>query len=276
MCRGPTALDLTRTELLMRSSTSIAWAVWKALFLREAVARLSSGRAAWVWILAEPVVHLVFLNVLFGFALRQVATGIDGGLFITTGVLGFMIARNSSTRPKDAISANVKLLTYRQVLPIDTVLVRAALEAVLFIVSALFLLSGLGLVAYGDRVIPHDCLLVLLGFSSLWAAGTGLGLLFSVISELFPQAQKIVDMLFRPLYFVSGVMYPASAIPPVYQSWFLLNPLAHGIETIRTGFFPQYHTVSGVSLGYLWGFALFTIGIGLALHVRFATRLVTQ
>jgi hypothetical protein len=43
----------------VRSPASITWAVWKALFLREAVARLFAGRAAWRWILVEPVGQLV-------------------------------------------------------------------------------------------------------------------------------------------------------------------------------------------------------------------------
>lgn len=258
----------------MRSSASITWAVWRALFLREAVARLSAGRGAWVWILLEPVVHIVFLLVAFGFVLQRVISGIDGGLFITTGVLGFILARNAATRPKDAISANSTLLTYRQVLPVDTVLVRALLEAVLFLASALFLFGGLGLMGYD--VIPHDFLQVMLAFAALWLAGIGLGLIFSVTSELYPQSGKIVGLLFRPLYFLSGIMYPASAIPPQYHSWFLMNPFVHGIESVRTGFFPQYHTILGVSVGYLLGFAIFTVCMGLALHVRYATRLVAQ
>ncbi len=113
---------------IMRSSSLIAWTVWKALFLREAVARLSAGRAAWLWLLLEPVVHLVFIIVLFGFVLQRVVSGIDYSLFIATGILGFILARNTATRSKEAINANDTLFTYRQVFPVDTVLVRAALE----------------------------------------------------------------------------------------------------------------------------------------------------
>ena len=258
----------------MRTSSLIAWTVWKALLLREAVARLSAKRAAWVWILLEPIVLLVFLNVLFGFVLQRVISGIDGGLFITTGILGLGVARNTALRMKDAIGANAAIFTYRQVLPVDTVLVRAALEALLFVVSALFLFTGLGLLGY--QVFPHDFLQVMLAFAALWLAGIGLGLMFSVASELIPESGKVVEMLMIPLYFVSGVMYPPSVIPPAYQSWFLLNPVVHGIEIVRTGFFPQYHTIPGVSIGYLLGFAMVTICLGLALHVRFATRLVAR
>ena len=258
----------------MRTSSLIAWTVWKALFLREAVARLSAGRAAWVWILAEPILQLILLNVLFGFVLQRLISGIDGGLFITTGILGFGLVRNTAMRMKDAITANDTLLTYRQVFPVDTVLVRAALEALLFMVSALFLFTGLGLLGY--QVFPHDFLKVVLTFAALWLAGIGLGLILSVSSQLVQESGKLVGVLFGSLYFVSGIMYPPSAISPAYQSWFLLNPFVHGIETIRTGFFPQYHAIPGVSMGYLLGFLMFTVCLGLALHVRYATRLVAK
>ena len=258
----------------VRSSASITWAVWKALFLREAVARLFAGRAAWMWILVEPVVHLLYLYLLFGFVLQRLISGIDGGMFITTGVVGFLMVQNTAMRSKEAITANMGLFTYRQVFPIDTVLVRAALEGILLLISALFLLIGLGL--FGSGIVPHDVLSVMVALSALWLSGLGLGLMMSVANELIPEIGKVTDMLFRPLYFLSGIMYPVSAIPPAYRDWFLVNPFVHGIEILRTGFFPQYHAADGVSLSYLLGFALVAVCLGLALHVRFAGRLVAQ
>jgi capsular polysaccharide transport system permease protein len=184
------------------------------------------------------------------------------------------MAQNTALRCKDAIDANAALFAYRQVFAVDTVLVRAALEALLLLISALVLLLGLGLLDY--KVLPQDFLLVMVSFVGLWLAGLGLGLVLSVASELIPEVGKVAGMIFRPLYFLSGVMYPVSAIPPAYRDWFLLNPLVHGIECLRVGFFPQYHASAGVSLTYLLGFAMVTICLGLALHVRFATRLVAQ
>jgi capsular polysaccharide transport system permease protein len=116
----------------------------------------------------------------------------------------------------------------------------------------------------------------MVALSALWLSGLGLGLMMSVANELVPEIGKITDMLFRPLYFLSGIMYPVSAIPPGYRDWLLVNPFVHGIETLRAGFFPQYHAVDGVSLSYLLGFALVTLCLGLALHVRFGGRLVAQ
>lgn len=258
----------------MRSSISITWVVWKALFLREVVARISAGRAAWVWILAEPVVHLIFLNILFGSILQRMTAGVEPGPFITTGILGFLMVQHTAMKSKEAIKANTALFTYRQVRPVDTVLVRAVLEAMLVLVSGLFLLAGLSL--WGIDVMPQDPLRVIGSFFVLWCSGLGLGLMLSVAGELIPELGKVTDMLFRPLYFLSGVMYPVTAVPVAYRDWLLVNPLVHGIESVRQGMFAQYHVVEGVSLSYLAGFALVTLLLGLALHVRFEAKLVTQ
>ena len=258
----------------MRSSVNITWAVWRALFLREAVARISTGRAAWVWILAEPVVHLIFLNILFGFILQRVMVGVEAGPFITTGILGFLMVQHTAMKSKEAIRANTALFTYRQVRPVDTVLVRAALEAMLVLVSGIFLLAGLTL--WGVDVLPQDPLRVIGSVIVLWFSGLGLGLMLSVAGEMIPELGKVTDMLFRPLYFLSGIMYPVTAIPVAYRDWILANPLVHGIESVRVGFFAQYHTAEGVSLSYIAGFAIVTLLLGLALHVRFGAKLVTQ
>lgn len=258
----------------MRSSISITWGVWKALFLREAVARISAGRAAWVWILAEPVVHLFFLNLFFGVILQRMIVGVEAGLFITTGVLGYLMVQHTAMRSKEAITANTALFTYRQVRPVDTVLVRAGLEAMLVLGSGIFLLAGLTL--WGGDVIPNDPLRVIIAGLLLWLSGLGLGLMLSAAGELIPELGRVSDMLFRPLYFLSGIMYPVTAVPVAYRDWLLVNPLVHGIESVRQGFFSQYHVVEGISLSYLAGFALVTLLLGLALHVRFGAKLVTQ
>ncbi len=258
----------------MRTAWDIQRSVIAALFLREAVNRLSTGRAAWLWLLLEPVAHLIFMMALFGFILHRMTYGINGAMFVVTGLLGFFMARNTATRCMDAVNANAALFAYRQVLPVDTVLVRAFLEGFLALISALLLFAGASL--FGFEVIPHDPLLLLVAAGGLWLCGAGLGLILSVAAALIPELGKIVRILFIPLYFVSGVMLPAMAVPQPYRDWMLYNPFLHGLEVLRTGFFPQFHAAPEASWTYLYGFALVTIFFGLALHVRFANRLVAQ
>lgn len=257
-----------------RSPLAVTLAVWKALFLREAVSRLSAGRAAWVWLLLEPLVHLVFLMVLHHLVFHRLTAGVDGGMFIATGLLAFFMFQRTAMRSMEAISANSAMFAYRQVLPVDTVLVRAALEGFLMIIASVVLLVGAGL--FGFQAMPDESLPVMLAAAALWASGLGLGLSFSVVRELIPEFGKLVGMLFRPLYFISGIMFAASAIPQPYRAWLFYNPLMHGIELVHAGFFPQFHAAPEASLMYVWGFALVTVFFGLALHVRFAERMVEQ
>jgi capsular polysaccharide transport system permease protein len=56
----------------------------------------------------------------------------------------------------------------------------------------------------------------------------------------------------------------------------MLNPVAQGLEAARFGFSLNYHPVAELSIAYIYEFALVSIFLGLALHRRFALRLVTQ
>lgn len=254
-----------------RSSLAISFAVWKALFLREAVSRLSGGRLAWLWLIVDPIVHVLVLMLMFGFFFHRLIPGVDAAVFIMTGRLGFSMAINAASRSMDAVDANAALFAYRQVKPIDTVFVRAALEGFLMLVCSLILLVAAGF--FGFEVMPDDPMVVLVAFSLLWLFGLGMGLVFSVASELVPEIGKLVHMAFIPLYFLSCVIHPATSIPSEYREWFMLNPIAHGVEALHGGFFSRFNVAPEVNMSYLAMAALVSICLGMALHVRFALRL---
>jgi capsular polysaccharide transport system permease protein len=257
-----------------RTSLAITLSVWKALFLREALSRLFSGRATWFWLLAEPVFHVTYMLVIFTIIRVRTVGGIDTTLWLMTGMLAFFMFRRTGTQVMNAISANQALFTYRQVKPVDTLLVRGGLEGLLMIVVASILLAGAAL--FGHSVAPADPLAVIEAFLGLWLVGMGFGLVTSVASELVPELGRVINFVMMPLYMVSGVIFPLSAVPQPYRDWLMLNPVAHGLEAARLGFAPYYHAVPELSIAYIYGFALVSIFLGLALHRRFALRLVTQ
>ncbi|MBI5429082.1 MAG: ABC transporter permease [Nitrosomonadales bacterium] len=257
-----------------RTSISITFSVWKALFLREAVSRLSAGRAAWLWLLLEPMAHVVFLLFIFTVIRMRSVGGIDTTVWLMVGLLAFKMFTRTATQTQNAVGSNQGLFTYRQVKPVDTVLVRAALEGFLTMLVAVILFGAAAL--FGFNTIPEDPLSALVAFFGLWLLGMGWGLMASVAGELIPELGKVIGLVMTPLYFASGVMFPVTVVPQPYRDWLLMNPVVHGLEAARLGFAPYYHSVPELNVGYLYGFALVTIFLGLALHVRFATRLVAQ
>lgn len=258
----------------VRSPAAITIAVWRALFLREALTRIVSRRAAWFWLIAEPCFHVGYLMFLYTVVRIRNIGGVETAMWIMTGLLAFLMFRRTATQVSGAIESNKSLFAYRQVKPIDAVIVRGALEAFLMIVSFSVLLCGAAM--WGYDVIPDDPLAVMVAVTGMWLFGMGWGLIVSVAIDQVPELGKVLRMVTRPLYFVSGVLHPVAAIPQPYRDWMLFNPLVHGLEATRLGFTPTYHAVIGMSVLYLYGCALVLVFFGLALHRHFAVSLVTR
>ncbi len=259
---------------VVRSPLSVSVSVWKALFLREAVTRISIGRAAWVWLLVEPIVQVILLMLLFTVVRMRVVGGMDTAVWVMVGLLAFFMFRRTAMQVMNAVHPSQALFTYRQVKPVDTTLVRGVLEGFLTLLISLVLVTSSALL--GLEVIPDDMLLVLVSFFGLWLIGVGFGLIFSVISELVPEVGKVVGFTMMPLYLLSGVIFPINAIPQSFRDVVLLNPLIHAVEFARLGFSSQYSVVTGLDLRYVFFIALVFVFFGLALHVRFALRMQTQ
>lgn len=257
-----------------RTSLDITFSVWKALFLREAVSRLAAGRAAWLWLLLEPLVHVVFMLFIFSVIRMHKIGGIDTTVWLMVGMLAFLIFKRTATQTQNAVASNQGLFTYRQVKPVDTVLVRAGLEGFITLLAAIILFGGAGLFWIGT--FPSDPLSVLHAFFALWLLGLGFGLIASVAGELIPEVGRLIGFVMTPLYFASGVIFPVAVIPQPYRDFLMLNPVVHGLEAARLGFAPYYHAVTDLSIAYVYGAALVTVFFGLALHRRFGERLASK
>ena len=257
-----------------RNPLSITFSVWQAIFLREALDRLFDMRAAWLWLLLEPVFHIGFFAVAYTAMHMHAVGGMDIAIWIIVGLLGFFLFRRTGIQVMHAPESNRPLFAYRQVKPFDTAIVRGVLEAFLMLIISVVILSIAALL--GRAVLPDDFLLVISAAFGLWLCGLGYGLVASVLIELVPELKHILNILMFPLYILSGPIWPISTMPEPYRGLLMLNPLAHGLEAARMGFVDYYHAAPGVSLGYLYTFSIASIFLGLLLYRRFALRLVMQ
>lgn len=257
-----------------RTPLAVAFAVWKALFLREAITRVWSSRTAWVWLFVEPLFHVCYLMVIFTVVRVRNVGGIETATWIMVGLLGFLMFKRTAMQADKAIGANKALFAYRQIKPVDCVIVRAVLELVLMIIIAVILFGAAAF--FGFPSIPADPLSLFYAFVGMWMTGFGFGLISSVATELVPEIGRLLGLAMVPLYLLSGVIFPIAAVPPPYRDWLLLNPLVHGLEAIRLAVAPYYHTVPGVDLSYLIACSMVMIFIGLALYQHFSLKLVMK
>jgi capsular polysaccharide transport system permease protein len=267
-----------------RAPVEVTFSVWRAIFLREALDRLFEARAAWLWLLLEAIAY-IGLHA-FGFESFHIHAvgGMAINMWIIAGFIGFLLWRRTWTQVLHGIDSNRAFFAYRQVKPFDVAIVRAALELFLMvpisiIIISIALMSGRGMTQNLQNPVwlPQDPLLVILSAIGLWLLGLGFGLVTSVAMNFVHEIEHIFKILYLPLYYISGALLPLSLYVPVpYQYLFVANPIVNGVELMRQGFLPEYHALNGVSLGYLYAWALGLVFLGLMLYKRFSRKLVMR
>lgn len=259
-----------------RTSWKVTRSVWYALFMREAIARTMADRLGWFWMIAEPTAMIAVMLYVRTAALGSSANIAGAGFieWMVVGLFGFMLFRENMMQSLSAINSNKALFSYRQVKPIDPVLVRCYLEGILkTFIFVLFIMVGFLL---GIDCLPDEPLGALFCWFSLWCLGLGISLVLSALTTLIPEIGKIVKITTLPLLIISGVIMPINFLPHDLIAYLLWNPILHGLESMRESFFTQYRSLPGISLQYIWGWNLVNITCGLMLHLRFEMKLKSQ
>lgn len=248
---------------MSRSGLEVQKSAISALFLRELKTRFGKFRLGYFWAILEPSAHLAVLLTIFGVIMHRTMPDISFPVFLLNGIIPYFIFTNITTRSIGAIEANQGLFHYRPVKPIDTIIARATLELLIYSTVYILLMSAAGLAGEDFTVVKLLTLICTWGLLTLFSCGVGL--IFMVVGKTFPETQKFLPILLKPLYFVSCIMFPLHSIPKEYWPYILWNPLVHVVELSRNSVVTGYVS-EGVSLSYLAMFTLVTLFIGLALY----------
>jgi capsular polysaccharide transport system permease protein len=257
-----------------RSPWKIQRDVVLALVIRDLRSRVEGRWLGLLWMLFEPLAHVLLILTLFGFRHHTTSPNVEFPVFLVTGLLPFFMFRNLARRLPTAIGANRGLYAYRQVKPIDALIATAIVE--IGLTSAVYLSALMVLGWLGFHWLPlHP--LELAGISViLLALGGGLGLVFSVAAHERPRVKSVINMMFLPLYLLSGVIFPPSAFPVQVQEWLLWNPVLHLLELGRAYFIPLHKPMEGVNLFYPTAVTLVVLTLGLSLYRLYRHQLVAR
>lgn len=248
---------------MARSGLEVQKAAVKALFLREIKTRFGKYRLGYLWAALEPMAHMLILLAIFGYIMHRTMPDISFPVFLINGIIPFFVFSNITNRSIGAIEANQGLFNYRPVRPIDTIISRAILETFIYAIVYILMMTMVRLTGESFKII--DVITLILSWILLVIFSSGIGLIFMVIGKTFPETEKFLPILIKPLYFISCIMFPLHNVPKEYWPYLLWNPLVHAVELSRESVFPGYNS-TGVSLNYLGFCALITLFIGLALY----------
>jgi capsular polysaccharide transport system permease protein len=188
--------------------------------------------------------------------------------FVATGLIPFQIFRETVSRASNAVDANKSLLFYPQVRPLDLIIARCSLEGLTSTAVLAVILGFEGLVLGKLRV--DDPLMVLLSLSMAVLLGGALGVVVGSLSVFSNTVSRIVPVLLRPLFWISGIFFTANTLPSHVRTFMLYNPVLHLVELTRGGYFADYDATYASPM-YVCAWAITLLALGLMLE-RVARR----
>lgn len=232
-----------------RSPITIMTDVLFALLLREFLTRFGNRRMGAFWMIFEPMLHVAVMMFIFSVIRVRTVQGMEYPLFLLSGIVPFFMMRNIAKKLMDSVSANQALFVYPNIKIFDTYIARAIIEIFIYTIIYCIFLFCLGFWFHYDVSINRP-----IGFMAALLIGIlfsfGLGILLSILVQVFPNVKTFVGVVFTILYFMSGVLFPLWIIPEQYLKWLLWNPYAHILSNIRESAFIHYPVIQGVSWSY--------------------------
>ncbi|MFM9846392.1 MAG: ABC transporter permease [Hyphomicrobiaceae bacterium] len=258
--RGDTASPPMTRETVM-AILAVQMRVIGALILRETRSRFGRSQLGYLWAIAEPLLYIISLSLLFDAISRHSPFGSSVALFFATGLLPYQLFSRIASALTTAFDANEALLAYPIVKPVDTLIARAMLE-IATAALVMILLFG-GLVYFADAPEPESLHVMVVAILGLSLFGFGVGTINAVIGTLFVSWRQVYDVASRPLIIVCGVFFTLDTLPAGARDIVAYIPITHGIELFRSGYYSGYRSTV-MDIGYLFVSGLVLCLVGLA------------
>ncbi len=241
-----------------------------ALMYKELKFKLTKGRLGLVWTILEPAAHMIVLSSIWYLIGRETIDNVSVLLFISSGLLPFILIRKCLSSVARAIYKNKTLLDYQQVKPIDAVVASFAVEVLLLLIATGLLYACLGWFFGFYPEIPRPLEAIAILFVTA-ACGFGLGLTVAVLGSFDEGVFNFVNILSRPLLFISAVFYAANQLPLAIIEYLRWNPFLQFIEFYRYHFLGT-HIFSKADLAYIlfFSFGIFTFSLILYYSNRYS------
>lgn len=235
--------------------------------------KYGAATGGYFWAVAEPAGMIAVMSVAFAAIGRQPDLGQTYLVFFATGFLSFNFYRVTAQELFAAIKANSSLLKYPNVTTYDALFARLTLQTLTNIMVASVILS-LAILWTGQRVqIDFGHIAPALAAATLLAFG--MGTFNAVLFPLFPAYQRVFNIINRPLFIISGVLYIPEVLPSGLQELQGWNPLAHVVSAFRAGVYPAYDPMQD-NLLYVCVCGMATLLLGLLMLRRLDERLMDR
>jgi lipopolysaccharide transport system permease protein len=183
-----------------------------------------------LWAVLQPLLMMVIFTGVFSVLARMPSDGLPYALFAYSALLPWTFFSSAVTNATNSLVTHTQLITKvyfpREILPATYVIAGLFDFAVGFIVL-------LGLMSWYRVPLTAAAwnLLPVLGLLSAWILAVSLVL--AAVQVRFRDIGVALPVVVQALMFASPIIYPLTAVPPAWRSWYLLNPMAGIVSSFR-------------------------------------------
>jgi capsular polysaccharide transport system permease protein len=210
------------------------------LVIKDIKTRFYGDRLAYLWDLINPLAWIGALVVFFSILEKQVPIYTDIISFLIPGMLAYVLFRNTMRSIIRSKKTSQAILPIPSITTSTVILAAAYIELLnsMIVFSVLILLNFL----LFNKIECYDPLIMIFGYLCAWGTGLAFGCLALELCNYFPMFEKILPILLRPVFWISGIFYTANELPEWLSEIAGKNPLFQSIEIIRDGTFLSYQS----------------------------------
>lgn len=184
----------------------------------------------YVWALLQPLLTMVIFTAVFSTLARMPSDGVPYALFAFTGLLPWTFFSMAVTNAAGAVVTHAQLIRKvyfpREILPI-TYVIAGLFDFFLgfLVLLALMAWYRVPVTVHAWNVVPIAALL------AAWVLTVAL--LLASIQVRVRDVSVALPALLQFLMFASPIIYPLSVVPADWRAWYLLNPMAGIVSSLR-------------------------------------------
>lgn len=236
--------------------------VYHALLVRDFMTAYGRSPLSVLWAVAEPVIGIALLTLVFSQISHVAPMGSSYPLFYATGYLPYLFFTSIQGKAMNALKQSKATMSHAKITFVDIIFVKVTLQALIMTCVMVIVYGGIWWIYQPPERM--DVSLMGLFFVLGVFLGTGIGVMNAGLAAVFPPWEKVWGVLMRPLFLISGVFYPFSAMPPSLQDILWWNPVLHLVGMNRQAVYQGYES-SYISLMFLLVVSLISATLGFAL-----------
>ncbi|TFV97913.1 ABC transporter permease [Algoriphagus kandeliae] len=203
------------------------------LTLRGIKARYAQSILGVSWAIIQPLFTTVVFTLVFGGLAKVDSDGMPYILFSYLALWPWNYFSGTLTESANSLIQNANMITKvyfpRMVLPLSALLSKMLDFTIAFVVVIFMLIYFKQVPGWGVLFTPF--LIIQLLMCSL-----GIGMFLSALAVKYRDVKHALTFLVQLLLYAAPVVYSTSAVPAVYQKFYILNPMVGVIEGFRAAF----------------------------------------